>query len=193
MKSQVSRNSLAGKRNWGDGTASSTCIIDFPVNRLVNPVSNRGCHNSPTATSWTKQVHIKMLEQTLINQTCNRVLWCTGCITCTGALVLSTLVCSTLSDLTSISLPLHSSLPPTIHPRTTTQERTKKKKKFTLIWTCTFNKNPNLMITITGKRKAQFYGQNKNCEHKIPERPNKRKFTWIQEIKEFRTVTTPEK
>lgn len=100
---KLSRNSLAGWRMRGDGTASSTRAdnVDIPVDRFDNPVSKRGCHSSPTATSWTKQVHIKMLEQTLINHTCNLVLWIT-CPPCNATLSLSCLACPKMSDLTSI-------------------------------------------------------------------------------------------
>lgn len=35
----------------------------------------RDCQSSPAAKSWIKQVQTKTQEQTLKNQTCNRVLW----------------------------------------------------------------------------------------------------------------------
>jgi hypothetical protein len=69
-----------------------------------------GCHNSPTVRSWTKQVHKRILEQTLINQTWNRLVL--AMTVATGAAIFSLL--TPLSDLTtSISLFLSSS--PSLH------------------------------------------------------------------------------
>ena len=101
------RNSLAG-RSGADWMDSPTCSESgIPVTceiRLVILDIKSGCHNFPNATSWTKNVQSKMLEQTRTNQTCKRVLGTTG----TGSL--SDLTC-TPSDLTSIA-PLNTTLLP---------------------------------------------------------------------------------
>lgn len=101
------RNSLAG-RSGVDWMDSSTCRESgIPVTceiRLVILDIKRGCHSFPNATSWTKNVQSKMLEQTRTNQTCKRVLGITG------AGSLSDLTCIP-SDLTSIA-PLNTTLLP---------------------------------------------------------------------------------
>ena len=68
--------------------------------RLVIPASKCRCHSSQIATSWTRQVQSTMLEQTRMNQTCNRVLVIAG----TGGepLTISSLIRAASNDRTSI-------------------------------------------------------------------------------------------
>lgn len=87
-------HSLGGGR--GGGAGGGVGKVSKPFKNLVN---NLGCQSSPTATSWTRQVQIKMLEQILMNHTCNLVLW----ITCPGNFAHLTTCTLLFSDLTSIS------------------------------------------------------------------------------------------
>lgn len=102
---EIKKNPLGGRRGGGDWIASWTwrgtrVIWDI---RFVKLENKWGCHSSQTATSWTKHVHNKMLEQTRMNHTCKRVLGITGA----GILSHRT---GMPSDLTSISL-LHTTSP----------------------------------------------------------------------------------